>query len=43
MRAVNFCEAAQGSAPAPVDYFAFFGLPRKLNLDDAAWKRIFTS
>src|SRR5580658_9773660 len=34
MRAVHFCEACgKVQPPAPVDYFMFFGLPRKLNLD----------
>jgi molecular chaperone HscB len=34
MRAVHFCEACgKVQPPKPVDYFTFFGLPRKLNLD----------
>jgi molecular chaperone HscB len=34
MRAVHFCEACgKVQPPAPVDYFLFFGLPRKLDLD----------
>jgi molecular chaperone HscB len=34
MRAVHFCEACgKVQPPAPVDYFTFFGLPRKLDLD----------
>jgi molecular chaperone HscB len=34
MRAVHFCSACgKVQPPAPVDYFTFFGLPRKLNLD----------
>src|SRR5271163_762377 len=34
MRAVHFCEACGKVQPAaPADYFTFFGLPRKLNLD----------
>jgi molecular chaperone HscB len=34
MRAVHFCDACgKVQPPAPVDYFTFFGLPRKLNLD----------
>ncbi len=34
MRAAHFCEACgKVQPPAPVDYFTFFGLPRKLNLD----------
>jgi molecular chaperone HscB len=36
MRAVHFCSACgKVQPPAPADYFAFFGLPRKLNLDVA--------
>ncbi len=42
MRAVHFCEACgKVQPPAPVDYFTFFGLPRKLNLDVAALDRDF--
>ncbi len=42
MRAVHFCEACgKVQPPAPVDYFTFFGLPRKLNLDVAALERDF--
>src|ERR1700689_1186847 len=34
MRAVHFCKACgKVQPPAPVDYFTFFGLPRKLNFD----------
>lgn len=34
MTATHFCEACGTLQPAvPVDYFAFFGLPRRLNLD----------
>src|SRR5277367_5200443 len=34
MRAAHFCEACgKVQPPAPSDYFAFFGLPRKLDLD----------
>ncbi len=34
MRAAHFCTACGKVQPAkPVDYFTFFGLPRKLNLD----------
>jgi molecular chaperone HscB len=34
MRAVHFCQSCgKVQPPAPVDYFAFFGLPRKLDLD----------
>jgi molecular chaperone HscB len=36
MRAVHFCSACgKVQPPVPVDYFTFFGLPRKLNLDVA--------
>jgi molecular chaperone HscB len=42
MRAVHFCEACgKVQPPAPVDYFTFFGLPRKLNLDLAALDKDF--
>jgi molecular chaperone HscB len=42
MRAVHFCQACgKVQPPAPVDYFAFFGLPRKLNLDVAALEKDF--
>ena len=42
MRAVHFCEACgKVQPPKPVDYFTFFGLPRKLNLDTAALDRDF--
>ncbi len=42
MRAVHFCEACGKVQPAaPVDYFTFFGLPRKLNLDLAALEKDF--
>ena len=41
-RAVHFCEACgKVQPPAPVDYFTFFGLPRKLNLDVAALEKDF--
>ena len=34
MRAAHFCESCgRVQPPAPVDYFAFFGLPRKLTVD----------
>lgn len=34
MRAEHFCSACgKVQPPTPVDYFTFFGLPRKLNLD----------
>ena len=42
MRAVHFCEACgKVQPPAPVDYFSFFGLPRKLDLDVAALEKDF--
>src|SRR5271156_5623050 len=42
MRAVHFCESCgQVQPPAPVDYFTFFGLPRKLNLDVAPLEKDF--
>src|SRR5580698_5100773 len=42
MRAVHFCEACgKVQPPAPVDYFMFFALPRKLNLDVAALEKDF--
>jgi len=42
MRAVHFCQACgKVQPPAPVDYFTFFGLPRKLNLDVAALEKDF--
>jgi molecular chaperone HscB len=42
MRAVHFCEACgKVQPPAPADYFTFFGLPRKLNLDVAALEKYF--
>lgn len=42
MRAVHFCEfCGKVQPPAPVDYFTFFGLPRKLNLDVAALEKDF--
>jgi len=42
MRAAHFCQAC-GSVqpPAPTDYFSFFGLPRKLNIDTAKLERDF--
>jgi molecular chaperone HscB len=42
MRAAHFCEAC-GSVqpPAPTDYFSFFGLPRKLNIDVRRLERDF--
>ncbi len=42
MRAMHFCAACgKVQPPAPVDYFTFFGLPRKLNLDIAALEKDF--
>ncbi len=42
MRAVHFCSACgKVQPPVPVDYFTFFGLPRKLNLDTALLEREF--
>jgi molecular chaperone HscB len=42
MRATHFCEACgKVQPPAPSDYFTFFGLPRKLNLDVAALEKDF--
>src|SRR3979411_1122588 len=40
MGAVQFCSACgKVQPPVPVDYFAFFGFPRKLNLDTAALEK----
>jgi len=42
MRAVHFCESCgKVQPPAPVDYFTFFGLLRKLTLDVAALEKDF--
>jgi len=42
MRAVHFCEACgKVQPPVPVDYFTFFALPRKLNLNVPALERDF--
>lgn len=42
MRAAHFCSACGKVQPAvPVDYFTFFGFPRKLNLDAAALEKEF--
>jgi molecular chaperone HscB len=42
MRAQHFCIACGKVQPAsPVDYFMFFGFPRKLDLDTAALEREF--
>jgi molecular chaperone HscB len=42
MRAVHFCESCgKVQPPAPVDYFTFFGLLRKLTLDVVALEKDF--
>jgi len=42
MRAVHFCSSCgKVQPPMPVDYFTFFGFPRKLNLDTAALEKEF--
>jgi molecular chaperone HscB len=42
MRAVHFCSACgKVQPPVPVDYFTFFALPRKLNLDTTVLEREF--
>jgi len=42
MHAMHFCEACgKVQPPAPVDYFTFFGLPRKLNLDVSVLEKDF--
>jgi molecular chaperone HscB len=42
MRAAHFCESCgKVQPPAPVDYFAFFGLPPKLDLNVAALEKDF--
>jgi molecular chaperone HscB len=42
MRAAHFCESCgKVQPPVPVDYFSFFGLPRKLILDVAALEKDF--
>jgi len=42
MRAAQFCHACgKVQPPLPVNYFSFFGLPRKLNLDVARLERDF--
>jgi molecular chaperone HscB len=42
MRAAHFCRACGKLQPAaPTDYFSFFGLPHKLNLDTAALEQEF--
>jgi molecular chaperone HscB len=42
MRAVHFCGACgKVQPPVPVDYFTFFGFPRKLNLDTTLLEKEF--
>ncbi len=42
MRAVHFCSSCgKVQPPVPVDYFTFFGFPRKLNLDVVELEREF--
>ena len=42
MRAAHFCEACgKVQPPAPVDYFTFFGLPPKLNVDVSTLEKDF--
>jgi molecular chaperone HscB len=42
MRAHHFCSACgKVQPPVPVDYFTFFGFPRKLNLDTAVLEKEF--
>lgn len=42
MRAAQFCSSCgKVQPPAPVDYFAFFGLPPKLNVDVTALEKDF--
>jgi molecular chaperone HscB len=42
MRAAHFCESCgRVQPPVPVDYFSFFGLPPKLNLDVKALEKSF--
>jgi len=42
MRAEHFCSACgKVQPPVPVDYFTFFGLPRKINIDVANLEREF--
>ena len=44
MRAAHFCEACGHLQPArPTDFFSFFGLPRKMNIDLADLEREFYS
>ncbi len=42
MRAAHFCESCgKVQPPVPVDYFTFFGLPAKLNVDVSALEKNF--
>jgi len=42
MRAAQFCQSCgRVQPPTPTDYFTFFGLPRKLNIDTAALEQEF--
>jgi len=42
MREVHFCSSCgKVQPPVPVDYFTFFGFPRKLNLDTTALEKEF--
>ena len=42
MRAAHFCESCgKVQPPVPVDYFTFFGLPPKLNVDVSALEKSF--
>jgi len=42
MRAAHFCESCgKVQPPVPVDYFSFFGLPPKLNVDVTALEKSF--
>ena len=42
MRALHFCHSCgKVQPPVPVDYFTFFGFPRKLNLDTNALEKEF--
>jgi molecular chaperone HscB len=42
MRAAHFCDSCgKVQPPAPVDYFSFFGLPPKLNVDIASLEKDF--
>src|SRR5438034_10251710 len=44
MRAAQFCKACgKVQPPEPVDYFSFFGLPRKLNIDTSTLEHEFYS